>query len=170
MIWTLAANLACLPAALSLAGLLEWGSHRWLMHRRGTAWYHSHAVEHHGGGMMEARHTAYSWGQVAAALAATSPLWAGALWLGLWGALCWPALLLWWKYAHEAVHRAAHGGLGWEPAAGLLCPWWRLSAAHHLRHHERVTRNYCLLFPWADHALGTADPGTRGERTWRRYE
>jgi hypothetical protein len=62
--------LVCLIAAT----VSEYIMHRWFMHRRGSLWYHSHHVEHHGHGENEDHHMGFTLVQLLQAWLLAAPI------------------------------------------------------------------------------------------------
>ncbi|HEV7279003.1 MAG TPA: sterol desaturase family protein [Pirellulaceae bacterium] len=142
-------------AALAAASVSEYVTHRWWMHRRGTSYHRSHAVEHHGLGRNEPHHMGFNLRQLFQAWAVSLPAQLLVYALGLsWFPVAWTIVLAWWFLSWEAIHRAIHAESGYAWAAWTI-PWFRWSCRHHLAHHQRVSRNFGMVFPWTDRMFGT---------------
>jgi len=138
-----------------VCSLGEYVVHRWAMHRRGSSFFQSHAVEHHGHNRNENRHMGLSLGQWVVANLSLSPLTITVSLLAdpfFW--IYQLAFTLWWFMSWGFIHRAIHD----EPSfwwGAYLVPWFRWSRAHHLNHHKKVTTNFGAVFPWTDYLFGT---------------
>jgi hypothetical protein len=146
-----------------LIALLEYGTHRWIMHvanRLLDPQRHqlkSHAAHHRGANAPEFVDV-----PLKNCLLLTSPAFLLlALWglaIGPWSAVVVPAaaLLTWsffYKYLWDRMHGAIHGvESNWFQRSGLV---FRVFRDHHLKHHANGRVNYGTVFPWTDYLFCT---------------
>lgn len=140
---------ASLALCFTMGTIGEYAMHRFWMHRRGSHWYESHHVEHHGLGMNERHHMGLS-GRFALVWTAMLPINVSlSTVLYPWHVAVWTIFQAWWFFSWEYVHRAIHD----EPSYGwgaMLVPWFRWTKRHHLAHHVKTSSNFGAMFPWAD--------------------
>lgn len=147
-----------LGACVVLYAALEYGVHRWDMHRPQSRRFLSHTVEHHGQGHMGQHQASLSLRNVAEVYLLTSPATLAIGWLlgsGSAFGICWALFLVWSSFAWTAVHRNIHGEPGYW-YAWLLCPWLATVKWNHLRHHANPKRGFGGMF-WfiSDVVMGT---------------
>ncbi|MEQ8789343.1 MAG: sterol desaturase family protein [Pirellulaceae bacterium] len=152
-----------LVALTPFVALVEYGAHRWIMHKP-NHWLDRKGVQ------LEA-HTAHHGGANGGEfvdiplrnclLLATPVLLTLAVWglaTGSWRAVVAPtaAMLAWcflysflWSHLHRAIHGVEHN---WLARGG---PVFRFFRNHHLRHHVNAGVNYGTLFPWTDYLFFT---------------
>lgn len=146
-----------------LVALLEYGTHRWIMHVANRLLdpqlrqLKSHAAHHKGANTPEFVDV-----PLRNCLLLTSPafllLASWGLAIGPWSAVVIPAtaLLAWsflYKYLWERMHRAIHGvESNWFQRCGLMFRFFR---NHHLKHHANGRVNYGTVFPWTDYLFCT---------------
>jgi sterol desaturase/sphingolipid hydroxylase (fatty acid hydroxylase superfamily) len=146
-----------------LIALLEYGTHRWIMHVANRALdpqlrqLRSHAGHHRGANDPEFIDV-----PLKNCLLLTSPAFLlMALWgfaIGPWSGIVLPgaALLAWsffYKYLWARMHRAIHGmESNWFQRCG---PVFRFFRDHHLEHHANGRVNYGTVFPWTDYLFNT---------------
>lgn len=146
MIW-----LIIIIIAFIYASLIEYGAHRWTMHKPGFGkipLWEEHAVQHH------AKHrndinivlSAFT------VLLAASPLFFFCFILG-WP---WVAVVLlgcvFYAGIWSALHASYHGVGGKLITKLPLYPIWK---KHHLAHHKRPTKNFGTIFIYTDIIFGT---------------
>jgi Fatty acid hydroxylase superfamily len=170
-----AAELLAVPATLVLLNLLEYASHRWLMHRRTRVLpyaFEAHVLRHHASFARRAMHVGspreiglilFGAREVALFALATLPPFALVVWLGSRNAalLATSAVALHFVL-YEALHLVAH-----VPAQGLAAhPWLAASRRRHAHHHGSPRENFNVTFPLGDWLFGTLrDPASvRGRR------
>ena len=146
-----------------LIALLEYGTHRWIMHVANRLLdpqlrqLKSHAAHHKGANAPEVVDV-----PLRNCLLLTSPAF---LLLGLWGFAIGPmsavgipvaALLAWsffYTYLWARMHRAIHNiESNWFQRCG---PVFRFFRNHHLKHHINAGVNFGTVFPWTDYLFGT---------------
>lgn len=133
-------------AAVSLYAWIEYGIHRFDMHRPGSYRFESHTIAHHGRGGMAEDEASLTQTNVGSVFWLTLPLTIPIAWVWGWSFICcWAALLFWAGFTWTAVHRHIHGEPGYRYAY-LLCPWLRAVRWNHLRHHACPRRAYGGLF------------------------
>ena len=146
-----------------IIALLEYGTHRWIMHRANRlldpqlAHLKDHGMHHKG-----ANDHYYVDMLVKDCLVLTSPV---LFLLALWGLVIGPlsavaipaaALLAWcvfYTYLWTRMHRAIHGvETNWFQRTGHVFRFFR---NHHLKHHVHAKINYGTVFPWTDYLFFT---------------
>jgi sterol desaturase/sphingolipid hydroxylase (fatty acid hydroxylase superfamily) len=146
MVWAIA--ILCLVLYTPLA---EYAAHRWLMHFPGMgrgSWWREHAIEHHGKGRNDVNIDI----NALSVVAATSPMFVFAIFLG-WA---WVAFVLFacigyaalWSSLHESYHGISEN---WVTKFRFYDIWLE----HHLKHHQRPTRNFGTVFIFTDRLFGT---------------
>lgn len=151
-------------AALTpFVALVEYASHRWIMHKsnrwldRKGEQFDAHAAHHSGANSDEFVDIPLR----NCLLLATPVLSTLAVWglaAGSWSAVTAPfaAMLAWcfvYTYLWSKLHRAIHGvERNWFACSG---PVFRFFRKHHLRHHVHAGVNYGTLFPWTDYVFFT---------------
>ena len=146
-----------------LVALLEYATHRWLMHSANRLLdpqlrqLRAHGTHHQG-------HNDHEFVDMPLknCLLLTSPVF---LFLGGWGlsvgsfgSILIPAaaLLSWcffYSYLWNQIHRAIHGiEINWFRRTG---PIFRFYRDHHLKHHVHAAMNYGTVFPWTDYVFLT---------------
>ena len=148
---------------MPLIALLEYATHRWIMHTANRLLdpklrqLKAHGTHHQG--TNEEEFVDMPWRNC---LLLVSPL---LLLLVGWGVavgslssvvIPCAALLSWtilYTYLWTRIHRAIHGvETNWFQRSGFLFRFFR---DHHLRHHVHATVNYGTVFPWMDYLLFT---------------
>ncbi len=160
--WPLVFLLWCVIWA-PLIALLEYGTHRWIMHMA-NRWLDpqlrqlkDHATHHKGDNAPDFVDV-----PLKNCLLLTSPAF---LLLAVWGFVVGPwssvaipaaALLTWsffYQYLWARMHRAIHGvESNWFQHCG---PVFRFYYNHHLQHHLNARMNYGTVFPWTDYLFST---------------
>jgi hypothetical protein len=152
-----------LVALMPYVALVEYGTHRWIMHKsnrwldRKGEQLEAHATHHAGANSGEfvdipLRNCLL----LATPVLVTLAVWA--LMVGSWSAVILPgvAMLAWcflYTYLWTRLHRAIHGvERNWFARGG---PVFRFFRNHHLRHHANAGVNYGTLFPWTDYLFFT---------------
>jgi hypothetical protein len=146
-----------------LVALLEYSTHRWIMHVANRLLdpqlrqLKSHAGHHKGANDPEFVDV-----PLKNCFLLTSPAFVVlAVWgfaIGPWSAVAIPAaaLLAWsfsYRYLWARMHRAIHGiESNWFQRCGPVFHFFR---NHHLRHHVNARVNYGTVFPWTDYLFGT---------------
>jgi uncharacterized membrane protein YgcG len=146
-----------------LIALLEYGTHRWIMHLANRLLdpklqqLKSHGKHHKGANAAEFIDV-----PLKNCLLLTSPaflvLVVWGLAVGPWTAVLIPmaALLTWsflYKYLWARMHRAIHDvESNWFQHCG---PVFRFFRNHHLKHHANAHLNYGTVFPWTDYLFFT---------------
>jgi sterol desaturase/sphingolipid hydroxylase (fatty acid hydroxylase superfamily) len=146
MVWAIA--IFCLVLYTPLA---EYAAHRWLMHYPGLgrgSWWREHAIEHHGKGRNDVNIDI----NALSVAASVTPLLVFAIFLG-WA---WVAFVLFASIAYSALwsslHEAYHGvSENWVTKFRFYDIWRN----HHLKHHQRPTRNFGTVFIFTDWLFGT---------------
>jgi hypothetical protein len=146
-----------------LIALLEYGTHRWIMHKA-NRWLDpqltqlkSHGAHHKGANSPEFVDV-----PLRNCLLLTSPAF---LVLAVWGfaigpwsvvAMAAAALLAWsfvYTYLWARMHRAIHDlESNWFQRCGPVFQYFR---NHHLKHHANARVNFGTVFPWTDYVFGT---------------
>jgi sterol desaturase/sphingolipid hydroxylase (fatty acid hydroxylase superfamily) len=146
MVWAIA--IFCLVLYTPLA---EYAAHRWLMHYPGLgrgSWWREHAIEHHG----KSRNDVNIDINALSVAASVTPLLVFAIFLG-WA---WVAFVLFASIAYAALwsslHEAYHGVSENWVTKFRYYDFWR---NHHLKHHQRPTRNFGTVFIFTDWLFGT---------------
>jgi hypothetical protein len=158
-----------------LVALLEYATHRWIMHWANRLLdpklkqLRAHGTHHRG-------HNDHEFVDMPLknCLLLTSPLF---LLMSGWGLAVGPlgtilipaaALLAWcffYSYLWNQIHRAIHGiEFNWFRQLG---PIFRFFRNHHLKHHAHAGMNYGTVFPWTDYMFLTYQ-GRKGERAGQR--
>ena len=146
-----------------LVALLEYATHRWIMHKLNRlldsklSQFKAHGTHHQG-----VNDQAFFDMPLKNCLLLTSPFF---LLLVSWGLAVGPlssivmpaaALLSWsfvYTYLWTQIHRAIHGtDANWFRKCG---PIFRFIRDHHLKHHSNAKANYGTLFPWTDYLFFT---------------
>jgi sterol desaturase/sphingolipid hydroxylase (fatty acid hydroxylase superfamily) len=152
-----------LVALTPFVALVEYGAHRWIMHKsnrwldRKGEQLEAHTAHHAGANSSEfvdipLRNCLL----LATPVLLTLVVWA--LVVGSWSAVILPvgAMLAWcflYSYLWSRLHRAIHGvEQNWFARSG---PVFRFYRNHHLRHHVNESVNYGTLFPWTDYVFFT---------------
>jgi hypothetical protein len=123
------------------------------MHKPGTSFFQSHAIEHHKDGCNEEHHMGLR-GQLWDVTLKSFPVIFLISLVTPWFPIVFYPFYLWWFLSWEFIHRAIHDEKGYGWGAWLL-PWYRWSRKHHLDHHKKVTKNFGAVFPWSDYFFGT---------------
>lgn len=150
--------------------IIEWGTHRWVMHRHtlSSRIFREHAIEHHRDWFPTCEATPEETPQSRINLrfegrtlfwfmAASLPITAFAVvgtWLNAVLPLAWAALVWWiWSEIHDEMHfpRAR-----WFARIPLFHFWHRW----HCEHHRRQRKNFGIVCIGADFLLGTASMPT----------
>lgn len=144
----------CILGTVLAASLGEWFVHRYWMHTRGTPYWRTHAVEHHGAGANDANHMGFTFREFAHAWLISLPanLLLSLVWP--WQLASWTAFQAYWFATWGPLHRWIHGEPGYTWAA-VIVPWSTWTRRHHLAHHRNVRTCYGAMFPWTDTLLGT---------------
>ncbi len=144
-----------------LVALLEYGAHRWIMHKA-NRWLDPKLgqLKAHGAHHQGSNHHELVDMPLKNCLLLTSPSF---LVLGVWGVAVGPislviipaaALLSWsfcYTYLWTRIHRAIHGlEMNWFFRLG---PVFRFFRNHHLNHHDNANMNYGTVFPWTDYVF-----------------
>ncbi len=143
--------------------LLEYGTHRWIMHKANRLLdpklehLKSHGTHHKGSNDHE-----YVDMPLKSCLLLTSPAF---ILMAVWGLAVGPfsavvvpaaALLAWsffYTYLWTRIHRAIHGiETNWFQRSGFVFCFFR---DHHLKHHNNARVNYGTVFPWTDYLFFT---------------
>jgi hypothetical protein len=146
-----------------LVALLEYTTHRWIMHKVNRlldsklSQFKAHGTHHQGVNDQE-----FVDMSLKNCLLLTSPFF---LLLVSWGLAVGPlssivipaaALLSWsfvYAYLWTQIHRAIHGtDANWFRKSG---PIYRFFRNHHLKHHGNTKANYGTVFPWTDYLFFT---------------
>jgi fatty acid hydroxylase family protein len=146
-----------------LVAVLEYGVHRWIMHKGNHLLdptldhLKSHGAHHKGANEGE-----FVDAPLKDCLSLTSPVF---ILLTLWGLAVGPfsavvipaaALLAWsflYAYLWTRVHRAIHGiEANWFQRTGPVFQFFR---DHHFKHHGNAKVNYGAVFPWTDYLFLT---------------
>lgn len=155
--------LAWFVGLVPFVALVEYGTHRWIMHMANRLLdpkleqLEAHGAHHSG----ENGHKFVDMPLRNCLLLATPVLLALAVWgfaVGPWSAVLAPAaaMLTWcfvYTYLWTRLHRAIHGvEQNWFGRSG---PLFRFFRNHHLRHHVNEGVNYGTVFPWTDYVFFT---------------
>jgi len=143
--------LIILIIAFLYGSLVEYGAHRWTMHKPGLGkipLWEEHAVQHHAKHRMDVNIVLSAF----TVLLAASPLfgfcfilgWSWAL-IVLFGCIVYAAI---WSKLHAAYHEVGSSWIAHFP----LYKIWR---HHHLEHHKHINKNFGTLFIFTDFIFGT---------------
>ncbi len=146
-----------------LVALIEYGTHRWIMHKANRLLdqklfhFKSHGAHHKG-----ANDNEFVDAPLKDCLLMSSP---ALILLAVWGLAIGPfsavlipatALLAWdllYPYLWARIHRANHGlETNWFTHCGPMFQFFR---DHHLKHHSNGRMNYGAIFPWTDYLFFT---------------
>jgi fatty acid hydroxylase family protein len=146
-----------------LVAMLEYGVHRWIMHKANQLLdpkldhLKSHGAHHEGANDAEFVDT-----PLQDCVLLTSPAF---ILLTVWGLAIGPfsavvipaaALLAWsflYTYLWTRIHRAIHGiEANWFQRSGRVFRFFR---DHHFKHHVNAKVNYGAVFPWTDYLFLT---------------
>lgn len=148
---------------LPVVAVLEYATHRWIMHHS-NRWLDpkqsqlkAHGAHHQGDDAYELLDM-----PIGNCAILTSPFFvitliAGAI-TGAWTiafAACVGLMAWWFVYAWlwTTIHRAIHEkGAAWFRKTG---PIFNYFYSHHMKHHEQVTSNYGTVFPFTDYLFAT---------------
>jgi len=150
-----------------LIALLEYATHRWIMHKANRLLDPTLGVlKAHGRHHKGMNDDEFVDMPLRNCLLMTSPfllLLAGWGWaVGPWSSVVIPAaaLLSWsfvYTYLWTQMHRAIHGTeTNWFRRIG---PVFRFFRDHHMKHHVNARVNYGTVFPWTDYVFFTWDSG-----------
>ena len=146
-----------------LVAMLEYGAHRWIMHKNnrrldpGLDYLKCHGAHHDGVNDDESVDV-----PLKDCVLLTSPAF---VLLAAWGFAMGPfsaivipaaALVAWcllYTYLWSRMHRAIHGiETNWFQRSGRAFRFFR---DHHLKHHVNAKVNYGTVFPWTDYLFST---------------
>lgn len=161
-------NLAAFPAAFLLNSFIEWGAHRFVMHKPFIPYAFKHQTSHHMWfGSNESYHAltpdmlehgiGFSWREyiifpffcsllyIPIQYFSHRPVYFGALFAVFFGLMCF-----------DILHRRFHNPKDtWFQRSGVF----RFLKEHHRLHHADMTKNFNVVFPLADLVMGTLKRG-----------